>query len=138
MNTAGAHSRNAIRSHTTQMNVRIDADLKKRGDRAFARVGYSPSAIVRALWGYADRHANDPEALRHMAQKLSDEAESEAAASIDAQQAALEEGWALVDNFRRDHGLVCPIPDDDDERTAYYDQLREEAYWERLAERGLA
>ena len=33
-----------------QMNVRIDPDLKKRGDLIFARHGLSPSQAVRALY----------------------------------------------------------------------------------------
>ena len=37
----------------TQMNVRIDAETKKQGDRALARIGLSPSEAVRALWEFA-------------------------------------------------------------------------------------
>lgn len=49
---------------TTQMNTRIDAGLKQRGDRALAQAGYSPSQAVRKLWEFADNHRNDPQAIR--------------------------------------------------------------------------
>ena len=54
----------------TQMNVRIEADLKEQGDRAFERIGSSPSEMVRALWRYASRHAADPETLRRLLGEL--------------------------------------------------------------------
>lgn len=37
-------------SVAAQMNVRIDPDLKKRGDRVFAKRGLSPSQAVRAFY----------------------------------------------------------------------------------------
>ena len=36
-----------------QMNTRIDADLKRRGDEALKRAGFTPSQAIRALWEYA-------------------------------------------------------------------------------------
>ena len=43
-----------------QMNTRLDAKLKERGDRVFARRGYTPSQAVRAVWAYADAHGDVP------------------------------------------------------------------------------
>lgn len=123
---------------TVQMNVRIDEETKEAGDAAFARIGLTPSQTVRLLWGYAARHANDPEALRILLGKLDDEqAEGGASSEQERRIEAFHEGWALIDNFRKEHNLTCVVPEDDDERMAYYDQLREEALWERLEERGL-
>lgn len=123
---------------TAQMNVRVDADMKKRGDRAFERIGMSPSEAVRSLWGYADRHANNPEALRQLVAELEEAPSEMPEPTVAAQREALaKEGRALVENFRQANRLTSTIPDDDDERLAYYEELREEAYWERLAERGL-
>lgn len=34
----------------TQMNIRMDAALKESGNAALARLGYTPSQAVRALW----------------------------------------------------------------------------------------
>lgn len=139
---AGRPKARGTKPPMVQMNVRIDAELKKQGDRALERVGLSPSEAVRALWECAVRHANDPNELRNLVNLISEPKngkEGELATDKQNQrQALLEEGWALVDNFRKENGLLSAIPEDDDERMAYYDQLREEAYWDRLSERGLA
>ena len=37
----------------TQMNVRIDEDLKAAGDAAFRAAGVTPSEVVRSVWEYA-------------------------------------------------------------------------------------
>lgn len=36
-----------------QINVRLDADLKRSGDAALSRAGMTPSQAVRALWQLA-------------------------------------------------------------------------------------
>lgn len=120
---------------TVQMNVRIDADLKKQGDRAFERIGNSPSEMVRALWRYASRHANEPETLRHLVEELEGEGEGE------AQDVILEptrQGWEIMEEAYRALGITpAPLPEDDEERLAYYDELKEEAWLDRQRERGL-
>ena len=126
----------AVKPRMTQMNVRIDAETKKQGDRALERIGLSPSEAVRALWEFAARHANEPASLQPLLALL--EEEKDAISLEERQRNLAEEGWALIDGFREVNQLVNTIPEDDDERMAYYDRLREEAYWERLAERGLA
>ena len=123
---------------TVQMNVRIDEDLKEAGDIAFARIGLTPSQAVRLLWDYAARHANDPQTCSQLVEMLDEEPPNGSASSEREQRLeTLHKGWALIDDFRREHNLTCTVPEDDDERMAYYEQLREEALWERLAERGL-
>lgn len=34
----------------TQLNTRIDAEIKRRGDAVFARAGLTSSQVVRAVW----------------------------------------------------------------------------------------
>lgn len=34
----------------TQLNTRIDAEVKRRGDAVFARAGLTSSQVVRAVW----------------------------------------------------------------------------------------
>ena len=118
---------------TVQMNVRIDAALKKQGDRAFERIGSSPSEMVRALWRYASRHANEPETLRHLMEELEGESE--------AQDVILEptrRGWEIMEEAYHALGIApAPLPEDDEERLAYYDELKEEAWLDRQRERGL-
>lgn len=126
------------RPKTVQMNVRIDEATKEAGDAAFARIGLTPSQAVRMVWEFAAQHVNDPEALRSLLDKLNKNQENGSASSEQTRRVeALHEGWALIDNFRKEHDLICTVPEDDDERMAYYEQLREEALQERLEERGL-
>ena len=56
----------------TQMNVRIDSDVKVRGDAAFAEVGYSPSEAARLFWGFAARNRNCLGKLRELMAGLKD------------------------------------------------------------------
>lgn len=46
-----------------QMNTRIEKSLKAQGDDVFAKIGWTPSTAIRALWRFAARHANDPSAV---------------------------------------------------------------------------
>ena len=39
-----------------QMNFRIDAELKRRGDERFARFGCTPSEAMRRLYEVAARY----------------------------------------------------------------------------------
>lgn len=48
---------------SVQMNMRIDATLKERGDRVLAAVGYTPTQAVRGLWDYIVAHADSPDAI---------------------------------------------------------------------------
>ena len=47
-----------------QINVRLDADLKRSGDAALSRAGMTPSQAVRALWQLAASLADRPGALQ--------------------------------------------------------------------------
>ena len=47
-----------------QINVRLDADLKRRGDAALSMAGMTPSQAVRALWQLAASLADRPGALQ--------------------------------------------------------------------------
>ena len=45
-----------------QMNFRIDAELKRRGDERFARFGCTPSEAMRRLYEVAARYDDESEA----------------------------------------------------------------------------
>lgn len=49
---------------TVQMNVRIDAKTKAHGDAVFARSGFTPSQVVRAVWEYAGRTGTLPPCMQ--------------------------------------------------------------------------
>ena len=45
----------------TQLNTRLNADLKRGGDTVFARFGLTPSEVVRKVWQYAVDNQTVPE-----------------------------------------------------------------------------
>ena len=47
-----------------QMITCLPGSLKKRGDAALAKAGFTPSQAVREVWSFAAQHADDPEAIR--------------------------------------------------------------------------
>lgn len=48
------------RGITTQMNVRVDRDLKIRGDEVLRSAGSNPTDIISRLWGYVVRTGTVP------------------------------------------------------------------------------
>ena len=51
------------RGITTQMNVRVDKDLKVRGDEVLRAMGSNPTDIISRLWGYVVRTGSVPDFL---------------------------------------------------------------------------
>ena len=49
---------------SAQINVRLDANLKRTGDAALSSAGMTPSQAVRALWQLAASLADRPGALQ--------------------------------------------------------------------------
>ena len=97
-----------------QMNVRINEDVKARGDEVFARAGFTPSQVVRAVWEYAEQTGEVPALVR--------------ASGADA-----EYGAHIWENFFLDHGL--PVPKRKERLD--YKTLRDELYDDMLEEMGL-
>ena len=48
---------------TTQLNTRIDSELKRRGDAVFSRAGLTSSEVVRAVWRTAADTQQVPECV---------------------------------------------------------------------------
>lgn len=115
----------------SQMNVRIDEQLRAEGNRAFEEVGWSPSQATRALWGYAARNRRNPRKLKEM-QSLLEDRPSSAGEQPRPSEAVLR-GPQIIRDFRKKHGLPEPDPND----MASYEELRQEALYERYRERGL-
>ena len=120
--------------HTTQMNTRIDRDLKAQGDAALASIGLSASEAVRLLWKKASKRGKD---LQEVASLLVEESRDAEADSVSEKLAVARRGWELVPSFfesrggRRAEGVPNePLVDDK--------ELLAEAMFERLVERGLA
>ena len=97
----------------TQMNIRIESEMKSAGDAAFAEIGYSPTEAVRELWGFAQRNRNDKQAIGDMMRSLCDprsvEAEETSSAHRDAEfEEWLERGANLLSAFCVQAGIEPP------------------------------
>lgn len=111
---------------SVQMNVRMDAELKKAGDEALASIGLTPSEAVRMVWRQAAARQEGLQQLKQMAEEPGSDRAS------DKRAEGFREGWALVDRFVKEHGLdKVPLPDMTDR------ELLEEALVDRMKERGL-
>ena len=54
----------------TQMNFRIDADLKAAGNLALGENGLTPTEIVRDTWQFLARNRHAPDAIRKLVDYL--------------------------------------------------------------------
>lgn len=117
-----------------QMNTRIDADLKQRGDAVLERAGYSPSEAVRALWTFAVAHEVEPQAIPKALATEDPEAE-EKQLRHEQRLAALKRVHDRISEFNERFGITAEaikrinqIPDD---------ELYLQALTERYEEKGL-
>lgn len=85
----------AVASAVTQMNTRIDRATKERGDRAFGLAGYTPSQVVRLVWGFAARNEGSPHAVGKFLDQMQDS--SDCAEGVSAQGNPVHEGWEIID-----------------------------------------
>ena len=112
----------------TQMNTRIDAELKAAGDAALSRLGYTPSAAVRGLWRFVVDHQDDAAAVREVIEPDAASAHSDEAVR---KAAAISGLRSLYEQTACELG----IPDRAEADLPPWDDLREGWYDERL-ERG--
>lgn len=119
---------------STQMNIRIDEAVKKSGDAVFAHLGYSPTSIVRLIWGYAAHNKNKPAQVKNLLheveQALSPDADAERAKRIQLADAGPQEFLRFLSNM----GVDC-IPQLEDETSSAAD-IREQAALERARKKG--
>lgn len=115
----------------TQMNVRIDAGIKERGDQVFAALGYTPSQVVRLVWQFAADHGDAPTILA----AAMENPQGSASELLNNQRVAdARRGADLFKAFRNRMNIAPPDSLDDID----YDALRDEAFDARFADRGLA
>ncbi|MEG0323779.1 MAG: type II toxin-antitoxin system RelB/DinJ family antitoxin [Raoultibacter sp.] len=105
-----------------QMNTRIEESLKRQGDEVFARFGYSPSQVIRAVWEYAAENKQIPDFMIEAEQAKRD-------AEIQRKRKLAREGAGMVAQFAHEHGIDLTFS-----RTLDYKELRAQAYDEKLAE----
>lgn len=116
----------------SQVNARIDSDLKKMGDEGLAAAGLTPTQAVHALWELAARNRENPGAIS--AALFPEERDREKAALAEERErrrALIEEAPAIIERAYRERGLPWPPASSG----LSFDELKEAAY--RQAHPGL-
>ena len=105
-----------------QMNVRIGESRKASGDAVLTKFGVSPSQAVRSLWDFLSESKKLPDFM------IAKDPDVEATDRSTGAQLA-EEGAGLACRLASEAGLHCASIQD-----LSYEELREAAFEERLAE----
>ena len=108
--------------HSTQMNVRIDRQLKEAGDAVLAHLGMTPSQAVRELWQYLTENGHMPVTKKDNGEVLSDDIRSKASPSH------VSEGAALISNFYERFSIQRPGSDEAFDYDELYDQMMSERF----------
>ena len=103
-----------------QLNARIDAQIKREGDAALARMGVSATEAIRALWRYLAETQTVPSFMRRDEEQPADAAPAPSAAA----------GAGLALALAQEQGLACALSN------LSYDELRDLAF-EELATEGV-
>ena len=90
---------------SVQMNTRIDATLKEQGDATFAKLDYSPSEVVRLVWGFAARNRNNRRAMADFLDSLEDPKAKNTQVEREAHIDGLLQGPALVQQCAQKLGI---------------------------------
>lgn len=112
-----------------QMNIRMDSALKASGNAAIAKLGYTPSQVVRALWEFVSVQDALPGSLARILQG----APSSNAAHNQNELDRASEGAGIISSFYEQVGIEEPS-----EGALDYDELRELAAAEQLEKWGFA
>lgn len=118
-----------------QMNFRIDAELKRRGDERFARFGCTPSEAMRRLYEVAARYDDASEAALQAV--IGPEAEEADTMSEGEKRAQAVTDFLASLQAQREALGIPPAASSQEFSDEYWDNLFYEAKAERLAERGL-
>ena len=114
----------------TQMNVRIDAEIKRRGDAALASIGYTPSRFIHESWEALAANTGNPHRLHEIADvRQPQRNEDEIARKLEL----LHAGTRLFDETMAKLGVTdyhdAPV------FQLSFDELRWEAYQERQTDK---
>ena len=116
---------------TSQVNARMDADLKRSGDAAMTAAGLTPSQAIRALWSLASRLADKPGKLR---ETLFPEEHAERTRKLDDRAhrrlQLVREGAGIMDRALLAQGVTPPAPHE--HLDIPYEELRQLAYREQF------
>lgn len=117
-----------------QINVRISRDLKEKGDAVLARLGISPSQIVRDLWAKLAEHRDHPQQVLEALQL--DVRTAEEQAEIDRKLAIIDRATTRFEEFGKRYGLSPENMPQYDEDFDWHEAMWEERD-ERALERGI-
>ena len=116
---------------TSQLNVRMNRELKLAGDQALAEAGLSPSTIIRMLW---EKLSEPGEHLNSILAALGTQPPTEQTATDQGDRMALvQEGAQLFEKGCLELGISVPISS-----PSTWKDVREESIDARLRERGMA
>ena len=115
-----------------QINVRLDANLKRTGDAALSSAGMTPSQAVRALWQLAASLADRPGVLQDILSPDRARAEQREREKA-AKRKLIDQGSELFITACRESGIdlakAQPSGDEELKRNAYADRCGEEMGW---------
>ena len=129
------HAMKGASMTAVQMNVRIEKNLKREGDEAFEDIGYTPTEVVREMWGFAQRNRHKRCALVEMMDALRDPRELAGCKATEEHELAeferlLGAGHQQIEEICANSGIdlagLAPLDD------GGYDQLLAEAYDEEI------
>lgn len=90
-----------------QINVRIDAASKAKGDAGIAAAGLSTSEVVRAVWEVCAQYQDSPKKLKAWLSPFSSAKQADAQAKEKARKAQLiEEGATSFARLCADQGIA--------------------------------
>ncbi len=117
-----------------QINVRLDADLKRSGDVALSRAGMTPSQAVRALWQLAASLTDRPGVLEDIllpnrARAEQREREKAARRKLELIDMGSQLFAAACDESGIDMAQAQPSGDEELKRNAYADRYGDEMGW---------
>ena len=116
---------------TAQVNARIDAQVKSRGDFGLAQANRTPTQAVRALWGYIGDNAHDGKALAKLFDLLEGRNAEQQSREATRRTQLAEDGPQIFDAALATMGLSSEsLPALSD------DELLEQAFLEKARERG--
>jgi len=123
---------------TTQMNFRIDSELKKAGDLVLGQSGVTPSNLVRTTWEYLQRNMHVPDAVSQLVSFLENDATypagpaAEVSEQLEAEQIVMA-GPNLIRDFYERVGVN---PSAIEPRS--FDDMKLDAYSQKYPELGEA
>ena len=123
------------RTANAQINARIPAELKSRGDAGLARAGLTPTQAVRALWDLAANNVDKPEVLeRTLFPEQVASSDARARSVRERRASAIAKGPSIVRAAYEANGFSWMSAADSHAADKAFDELLDQAYEERYGQ----